>query len=48
MSFAHFTHFHMSDEEAARLDSLCDETPIQRAGAFERKKPDDTEGGDLD
>lgn len=48
MSFAHFTHPHMSDEEAARLDSLCEDTPSQLTGAFERKKPDDTEGGEAD
>lgn len=48
MSFAHFTAPHMSDEEAARLDALCDKAPSQRSSAFERKKPDDTEGGDLD
>lgn len=38
----------MSDEEAARLDALCEETRCQRTGTFEREKPDDTEGGDLD
>jgi len=48
LSFAHFTHPHMSDDEAARLDALPTHLQGNAADSFERKKADDTEGGDLD
>ncbi len=38
----------MSDEEAARLDALPTYLQGSVANNFERKKADDTEGGDLD